>query len=380
LNGTEPLTKEQKGFVKLLQSSAEGLMTVINDVLDYSKLEAGEMKIESIPYEPLSVTRGTVAAVQTACREKKLSLKVDWDKNIPYRLLGDPNRLRQILLNLLSNSLKFTKRGGIQVRTCTLDSMDEFVQKHTHQSTISEGTACQSNQKWVKYTVSDTGVGIGEEHQKLVFQKYNQGTLSVASNFGGTGLGLSICQLLVQSMGGEIGVDSQLGKGSSFWFLLPAVPVSRPDADNEAGKVEVDEKREESTGLHILVAEDNGVNQKLIANMLKRLGHTSTIAENGQIAIDMLLQENGSQFDLVLMDVQMPVMDGVEATSRLRTLGFVDLPILGLTASVKQSDYRDLGFDDWLSKPIPLKDLKEKRLCWTRKERACQSENAVSKQ
>ena len=325
LDQTQPLTREQKGFVKLLQSSAAGLMTVINDVLDYSKLEAGQMKIEAIPYEPLSVVQGTIAAVRTSYQEKDLSLAVNWSKDIPFRLIGDPNRLRQILLNLLSNAKKFTKQGGIHVHACTMNKDDPFVRKHsvsqkarsTHaENNCSRGRRRDSDrsnatkdiapESWLKVTVSDTGIGVCEENQHLIFQKYEQGNLSVARNFGGTGLGLSICQLLVQSMGGAIGVESQLGQGSHFWFLLPVRVPSKNTTTDEAETELHQAGEKEEVCLNILVAEDNRINQKLISNMLKRLGHRSTIAENGKIAIEKV-EEDGSFFDLILMDIQMPV-------------------------------------------------------------------------
>ena len=345
------LDKEQKSFVKLLKSSAQGLMTVISDVLDYSKLEAGQMKIERIPYEPLSVVQGSISALRASCEEKGLSLTLDWNKTLPFRLLGDPNRLRQILLNLLSNATKFTKTGGIHVEAYPVSSK-------SGNSKIDDkinGTNGVDNNElgWIKFVVNDTGMGICEAHQDMIFQKYQQANLSVARNFGGTGLGLSICQLLVQSMGGFIGVNSQLGRGSSFWIVLP---IEVPNNSDTAEAVE-EINMKEISGLNVLVAEDNKINQKLVVNMLKRMGHKSTVAANGQEAIDLV---KCKKFDVILMDIQMPVMDGLEATRRLRTLGYNDLPIYGLTASVMQRHYADLGFDDWLSKPILMKDLKAK--------------------
>lgn len=291
------------------------------------------MKLECIPYEPLSVVEGTLAAVRTSCEEKELYLKLDWHKGVPFKLKGDPNRLRQILLNLLSNAVKFTQQGGISVRASS--------------------TYGQDRKPMVRFEVSDTGMGISDDHKKVIFRKYQQANAAIARNFGGTGLGLSICQLLVQNMGGEIGVESESGHGAMFWVHLPAeVPA------------EVDSPEPAETGLehflgsmHILIAEDNKVNQKLLANMLKRMGHTSDVAMNGKQAIEMVEQ---GDYDLVLMDIQMPVMDGLEATRRLRTMGYSDLPIYGLTASVARNDYQDLGLNDWIAKPIPMKDLKTK--------------------
>ena len=345
------LDKEQKSFVKLLKSSASGLMTVINDVLDYSKLEAGKMKIERIPYEPLSVVQGSIAAVRASCEEKGLSLTMDWNKTIPFRLLGDPNRLRQILLNLLSNATKFTTTGGIHVEVYPVKSKSSRALMKDANTAVN-GTN-NNHLAWIKFAVTDTGMGICEVNQEAIFQKYQQANQSVARKFGGTGLGLSICQLLVQSMGGSIGVNSQLGRGSSFWINLPIELPSDCQTTESVEQVNTPEV----SGLNVLVAEDNKINQKLVVNMLKRMGHHSTVAMNGQDAIDMVKSRS---FDVVLMDIQMPVMCGLEATKRLRTMGYTDLPIYGLTASVKQTDYIELGFSDWLAKPILMKDLKAK--------------------
>eukprot|EP00934_Nitzschia_sp_Nitz4_P001615 Nitzschia sp. Nitz4//scaffold148_size54725//5350//7512//NITZ4_006651-RA/size54725-processed-gene-0.7-mRNA-1//1//CDS//3329536727//1615//frame0 len=354
------LDVEQKSFVKLLKSSAQGLMTVISDVLDYSKLEAGKMKIESIPYEPLGVVFGTMAAVRAGCEEKGVELTKDWDKSNPFRLLGDPNRLRQVLLNLLSNAVKFTPAGGkIQVRAHTMDSITDDCMSI---SGVSEAASSFSGVHdrtipwrgpWIKFVVEDSGIGICQDHQSKIFQKYQQANLTVARNFGGTGLGLSICQQLVEAMGGKIGVTSTLGKGSMFWFLLPMkLPAEGSLMERKPSLDEVDAR-----SLKVLIAEDNRINQKLMSNMLRRMGHTYQIADNGSVAIEMVQQDH---FDVVLMDIQMPVMDGLEATRRLRAMGFTDLPILGLTASMKHSDYRELGFDDWLGKPVPMNELKMK--------------------
>jgi len=271
-------------------------------------------------------------------------------KEVPFRLMGDPNRFRQVLLNLLSNAIKFTKSGGIRVQGSLLNHQD--VQEQNITTTLSA-------ERWIKITVSDTGVGICEQNQALIFQKYQQENVSIARNHGGTGLGLSICQLLVHSMGGAIGVKSQPGLGSDFWFVLPVMLPQQQAKDSIIAVAKCDLELKPCDSRKVLVAEDDIVNQKLIVSMLKRLGHQPTIAENGQIAIDMLEDKNNS-FDLVLMDLQMPVMDGLEATRRLRTMGYNKLPILALTASARNHDCKE--FDDWLSKPLKLKQLRDKVL------------------
>lgn len=318
------------------------------------------------------------------------------------------------MLNLLSNAVKFTEKGGIHVQVsstnrppkCTsnstvtaaaatstttketnIDGSNSSIRSLSSSSLLERkeegngiirgnctGVAKSSttiplsgdSPRFLKIVVTDTGMGISKENQNTIFEKYQQANLSVARNFGGTGLGLSICKLLVQeTMDGSIGVDSDEEWGSSFYITLPIeLPREVIDGTIRDGNGDEDNQKN-ATSMNILVAEDNKINQKLVANMLKRMGHKSTLVENGRQAIDMIekqrsLHGSGVCYDAVLMDIQMPVMDGLEATRRLRTMGYSDLPILGLTASVKRSDYEELGFDDWLPKPILFKDLKAK--------------------
>ena len=243
------------------------------------------MKIECIPYEPLSVAKGSIAAVRQSCDERQLYLRMEWDSTTPFRIQGDPNRLRQILLNLLSNAVKFTKEGGICVRT----------------QMVKDNNSKDPNQRpMLQFMVKDTGVGLSAEQEEVVFRKYQQANASIARQFGGTGLGLSICQLLTQGMGGTMGVESELGKGSCFWFRIPA---ELPSTEKE--KVDDATKEDGSAGdmrsLHVLVAEDNKVNQKLLVHILKRLGHSCDLAENGQIALKMIQERD---YDCCLMDIQ----------------------------------------------------------------------------
>jgi len=275
------LDVEQKSFTRLLKSSAHGLMTVISDVLDYSKLEAGKMKIECIPYEPLSVMEGSLEAVRASCEEKGLYLDLKWSKDVPFKLMGDPNRLRQILLNLLSNAVKFTEQGGITIRASTM------------QENLSKQDSRQ--RPFVRFEVTDTGLGISEENQRVIFRKYQQADASVARNFGGTGLGLSICKLLAQNMKGTVGLQSQLGQGATFWVSLPA---DVPTEEHLQEPIE-DGSTKETESLHILVAEDNKVNQKLLTSMLTRMGHTLDVAGNGREAVE-LTQKN--VYDVILME------------------------------------------------------------------------------
>jgi signal transduction histidine kinase len=274
------LSQEQSGLIKTMQNSAFSLMAIINDLLDYTKIEAGKMELESIPFEARGVCVGTLTDMEGKAAEKGLRLENSGSADIPLKVVGDPNRLRQILLNLVNNAVKFTSQGTI---------------------TLSVSRKAETDEKGriiLRFAVSDTGIGISTDHQKHIFGKYQQADSSVARNYGGSGLGLAICTSLVRLMGGSIGVESEVGKGSTFWF---EAPFEKPAALKLKSERKVDPE-DTLCGLSILVAEDNKVNQKVVSAMLKRLGHTVTIAANGEIAVDLLEQ---GDFDVILMDVQM---------------------------------------------------------------------------
>lgn len=327
------LTSEQEGYVKLLKASAAGLMNVINDVLDFSKLEEGRMKLDIVPFEPKQVVDGTLAAVAVSMKEKGLELKKSFPSKIPVKLMGDPNRLRQILLNLINNAVKFTHEGTIDVNVEVLEANP------------------QNDSITLRFSVQDTGIGIDEKHLSNIFKKYNQAAASISTTYGGTGLGLTICDRLVASMDGEVGVESVLGEGSKFWFTIP---FSCPKVESQTS-VEPENTDVQVSELSILVAEDNKVNQKLISKMLSRLNHNTKIVENG---LEAVKEVQANDYDLVLMDMQMPIMDGIDATKEIRSKG-ITIPIVGLTASVYRSDFSDIGLDGWLCKPVRLKELRQ---------------------
>jgi len=339
LLGQTTLTREQSGFVTLLQNSAMSLMSVINDLLDYTKLEAGKMNLEMIPFDTKGVVEGSLAVIEPKTEEKGISIESEISDMIPEKVVGDPNRLRQILLNLLQNASKFTHSGSITLSVRRLEDDD-------------------NGRVVLRFVVEDTGIGISCEHQKQIFQKYQQACTSVARQFGGTGLGLAICKILTELMGGSIGVDSELGKGSEFWLEIPFdLPPERSNTLPNRMEKEVIS----SSHWRILVAEDNKVNQKMAVAMLNRMGHEAVVVENGQQALDEL-QNTDAKYDLVLMDVQMPVMDGNEATKRIRAQGLSNkiLPIVGLTADYQSADedyYRDIGMNDCIGKPVRMKNL-----------------------
>ena len=335
LLGETNLDEGQKKFLKLMQCSSVSLMTVINDILDFTKLEAGKMRLENIAFDVKAVVEGSLAAIGPMAEEKCLSLHSVIATEIPPQVVGDPNRLRQILLNLLQNAVKFTQEGTISVM-------------------ISRAAEKEAGHITLRFVVADTGTGIREDQRERIFGKYQQGDSSTARKYGGTGLGLPICKSLVVAMGGSIDVESGVGKGATFWFEIPfGVPTEQVEPPVVDAELACDGR-----SFHILLVEDNKVNQKVMIAMLERMGHSVASAWNGQEAIDCIEKE---KYDLVLMDIEMPVMDGIESTKEIRRRGWTNktLPILGLTAGVRREDHKDIGMNDWLTKPIRMKGIKE---------------------
>jgi signal transduction histidine kinase len=280
------LDDEQTDFMTVLQGSTNALMTIINDLLDFTKMEAGKLTPENIPFEPRAVVNSCTAAVVPQTEEKGLNVAAHISRAVPVKLYGDPNRLRQIVSNLLSNAVKFTKKGEVATMVKRLED--------------------DSNGRVVlRIEVKDTGIGIANVKSKRIFNPYQQADASISRHFGGTGLGLAICDALVKAMGGTIGVESEHGKGSTFWFQLP---FQRYHKSLSIQQLPDEDHVEDSRCLRILMAEDNKVNQKLAAAMLKRLGHTVHIVENGELAVNEI-DSHRQDYDVVLMDVQMPVMD-----------------------------------------------------------------------
>jgi CheY-like chemotaxis protein len=332
------LNAEQTESVNVLQTNAHGLMATVNDLLDFTKLDAGKMKIETIPFEVRGVLEGSVACMQPQVYEKGLDVSCQIDQGNTM-LMGDPTRLRQVVLNMLSNAVKFTSHGKVNIESKTMPQEDGSVR--------------------IRVTVADTGIGIPKEACERIFDPYQQADVSVSRNYGGTGLGLAISKSLVENMGGEIGVDSVVGEGTTFWFEIPFGLYVKPPAPEEK-KVDSDSNPvDEITGLEVLVAEDNKMNQKVVVRMLQRLGHHPTVVENGQECVEEITNST-KKYDIILMDWQMPVMDGIDATKELRLKGYnmSDLPIVGLTASAHFLDFFDLGMNDCLKKPVRILDLK----------------------
>jgi signal transduction histidine kinase len=334
------LNEEQKELSRMAKRSGESLLRVINDILDFSKVEAGKMDIESVPFNIRDLVKEVVEMISLSSDKKGLSIEYTIDDDIPNRLLGDPTRLRQVLINYGSNAVKFTEKGNILFEADLLESA--------------------GSKQLIRLTVNDTGIGIAEEKQSTIFSSFSQADSSTTRKFGGTGLGLAICRQLAELMDGEVGLESKKGEGSSFHFTVPLekVPTEKktdPDNQNEEKGLESIDK-----SLRILVAEDNKVNQMVTTKMLESEGFTVDIVETGTEAVE---QNEVNTYDLILMDIQMPEMDGYEATEKIREIekrtgGHI--PILALTASAMEKD-RDLclqaGMDDYIAKPVDKQDL-----------------------
>ncbi len=335
----DDLEPHQVKHVALAKESALNLLNILNDILDFSKLDAGHMQVETIDFDLRRIIEGAVAVLRPKAEEKGLLLESMIDPGIPAVVKGDPHRLRQILLNLISNAVKFTEEGCVQVIA---------ILKRTRDNTFR-----------VKFEVTDTGIGISEEVCANLFSRFVQADTSIKRRYGGTGLGLAISKQLCELMNGDIGVDSAPGDGSTFWLSIPFGASNLTEL--EPTRAPVEGPKPVTCRRRILVAEDNTVNQTVIGTILGELGHDCVIADDGRQAVEMLRQ---TPFDLVLMDIQMPVMDGVTATKVIRVLSdpLCSIPVIALTANAMAGDreaYIAAGFTSYLSKPIDIDRLQD---------------------
>jgi signal transduction histidine kinase len=285
LQGT-PLSEEQRKYTRAITASGRTLHELLSDILDLAKIEARAVKLEDIAFNPVAMVTDIGDAYRELAANRGTLLTVKIDPTLPAQLAGDPTRLRQVLSNLAGNAVKFTEHGEITVGVYVNDRRDRT-----------------SGKLWLRFTVRDTGIGIDDAAKARLFQPFTQADSSTTRNFGGTGLGLVICKHLVELMGGDLHLESTLGKGTSLWFDLPfGIP-----ATTAAPAVKAPQSAAATFPVRVLVAEDNAVNKEVIRAMLQRLGATSTIVENGQLAVEAARQ---ATFDLILMDCQMPVLDG----------------------------------------------------------------------
>jgi signal transduction histidine kinase/ActR/RegA family two-component response regulator len=325
------LSSEQREIATTALNSGEHLLAIVNDILDFSKIDSGRLVIEEISFDVRELVTQTTAVVQPLADEKGLTLHIDVAMHKPQRN-GDPTRIRQVLLNLLSNAVKFTVVGSVAVR----------LTEHTDNTLLFE--------------VVDTGIGMTQQQIPRVFERFSQADESTSRRYGGSGLGLAICRRLVELMGGELHVTSEAQRGSRFWFEL-RLPV--PSAIEAPTNVAATNAVTDLAGLRVLVAEDNSVNQLLVRRMLSRLGCEVTLAPDGLAAVDAWC---AGIFDIILMDCQMPEMDGMEATRRIRSMNAAGaaVPIIALTASALHTDREQAmlaGMSDFLTKPLFMANL-----------------------
>jgi PAS domain S-box-containing protein len=321
------LGEEQRHRAMLIKDAAKSLLAILNDVLDLSKIEAGKLDLETIPMSLSGIVDGAMSIIRTEATAGGLDLKVKLARDLPGWVIGDPTRLRQVLLNLLSNAVKFTTEGGIIVAV---------------------GLEGDGQKPLLRFSVTDTGCGIPAERQHLLFQNFSQVDRSITRRYGGTGLGLAICKRLVEAMGGAVGVESAVGRGSSFWFTIPLIETEAP-MPMLAAKTAMP-----SVSARILVADDLLMNQLVVEGLLSVAGHEVTVVDNGAAAVEAA---SAGDYDLVLMDMEMPVMDGIAATQAIRRLEAPRsrTPIIALTANAMPGEIarcRAAGMNDHLTKPV----------------------------
>ncbi|RFZ95693.1 PAS domain S-box protein [Mucilaginibacter conchicola] len=327
----------QKENLEVLKFSAENLMTLINDVLDFTKIETGNIELEKAKVDLREMVQSIVGSMRYKAQEKGITLSCSIEDAIPDRIIGDRARLVQILLNLVSNSVKFTSQGGVSIDLKVIEQSKDTVR--------------------IRFGVADTGIGIAKDKQGTIFESFKQAEMDTTRKYGGTGLGLAISKRLIELHDSRINVDSVVGEGSTFWFTITFNKV----ADQKANNIN---KVDTNLNINVLVVDDNQINRLLINKVLKKWGASADFAENGQEAIDKL--EQHKNFDVVLMDIHMPIMGGLEATGVIRSKAddyFQNLPIIALTASMlsnQMGQIESAGMNDYILKPFDPATLHEK--------------------
>ncbi|MEM7656876.1 MAG: ATP-binding protein, partial [Bacteroidota bacterium] len=362
------LDDQQKYYAQTISTSSQNLLSILNDILDYSRVEAGKLELEIRSLSVVELIKEVIVLFESRANDKGIVLEYQIEGEIPPVIFSDPTRLRQVLVNLVNNALKFTPEGYIRIMArLKQPSVKDIAHKQSFE---------------LEFEVEDTGIGIAEEKQQSIFESFQQVDNSVSRRFGGVGLGLAISQKLVELMQGQIWVESEEGKGSSFRFFMEA------EADREGEKKQQKQSKEfvfnrslgERVPLSILVAEDNLINQTVIEGILEKMGFEIDLVDDGQEVLNALKKKS---YDLIFMDIQMPEMDGLTATQNiLQTYGPTHRPIIiAMTANAMsgvREQYLDAGMDDYISKPFKLKDLEQAILNWGEKILARKAEKAKS--
>ena len=327
------LTEEQKDFATTIKRSSDNLLVIINDILDFSKIQAGKLTIEKIDFKLNEVTDNLKAIFRNRIQDKGLVFKFNIDEKIPSALIGDPFRLNQILVNLIGNAIKFTHEGSVNVNINIQNKNDEKI--------------------ILGFSISDTGIGIPTDKINAIFESFTQASIETTRKYGGTGLGLAITKQLLEMQGGTISVDSKINTGTIFTFLIPyGYNDAAPEVSNFKNS-DVKNNRTLLKNRKFLVAEDNEVNQKVIRHVLQKAGGTLDIANNGLEAIEYL--NKNKNYDLIIMDLQMPEMDGYTATKYIRSEMRLSIPIIAMTASAMKGEKLkclEIGMNEYLSKPF----------------------------
>ncbi|APW38937.1 hypothetical protein RD110_18435 [Rhodoferax koreense] len=376
MNATDP---RQRDYLQKIRRSGQHLLGLLNDILDFSKIEADKLEVESTVFELRGVLDNLANLIGEKCAQKGLALVFDIDPALPATLRGDPLRLGQILINYANNAVKFTEQGEIVVRVRPVPA------EPAASGEPGPADAAATDTLLVRFEVLDSGIGLSPEQQARLFQSFQQADASTTRKYGGTGLGLAIARKLAQLMGGEVGVQSRLGQGSRFWFTArlgvatgsTALAAPRPvdDSPAPAGDPTLTHAIPEDVGpdtspirgARVLLVDDNDLNRQIGTELLEAAGLTVTVAENGQLALDTLAR-TGADFDIVLMDVQMPVMDGCTATGNIRAdPRWAHLPVLAMTANAMHGDRERClasGMNGHIAKPIDPADLFAQLLQW----------------
>lgn len=339
------LSKEQKDYAQTIQDSGDAMLSLLNDILDFEKIESGKMDLEHIDFDIHRLIQGIVTLMSGHADAKSIILKQDIDPGVPRYIMGDPVRLRQVLLNLVGNSIKFTERGGVTIHI-----------------KLEPGGGDTQGTVRLRFAVQDTGVGISREAQKALFNPFAQADNSVARRFGGTGLGLAISQRLIEAMGGHIAIDSAEGRGSTFYFTLAVLQGSSSAVESASLERASPITHKPDRLLRILVVEDNQISQKLMREFIQRLGHETVIAGSGEDAIARAERES---FDVILMDVELPGISGMGATRSIRALRDPQkaaVPVIAMTGNVRDDDIHSCyaaNMNGHLGKPIDPQKLRE---------------------
>ncbi|MFQ5631353.1 MAG: response regulator, partial [bacterium] len=379
------LDEEQTEYAKIVQQSAEALLNLLNDILDFSKIEAGKMELEAIDFDIVETIESIADMMSPKIHEKKVEMVVAIDPGAPRYLRGDPTRIRQILINLVGNAIKFTESGEIVVE-CGLTSSQYLVigdqfsvcskqeaksnQQTTNNqhpaSSIQQPTTRQKlptpkskiqNQVALYFAVRDTGIGIPEEKQDHIFESFAQVDGSTTRKYGGTGLGLAICKKLTELMDGEIGVASEVGKGSTFWFTAVFQRAEKIPVETQSTLCDL----KSLEGKRLLIIDDNRTNRLLLQKILQHSGCIIEEAESGIQALELVKQyhQTGKEFDVILLDMMMPEMDGHETAQHIRESGFAENAVIVIISSsgerVNREEMQALGINRFLTKPVKTK-------------------------